>query len=135
MSDSRLDRDLEALRAVSARDVPELDTTIRKVRQRVPNSGRTLWNLRRNIMSALDSIRTRPAVAAVVFGVLLVVAAMVVPVSYQRVVGQDVALTFAGKGIGREEIGPVHWLSTRKFSFWTSRLRALTRSAPAISTS
>ena len=107
MSDPRMDRDLEALRAVSARDVPELDTTIRKVRQRVPSSGRTLWNLRRNIMSALDSIRTRPAVAAVVFGVLLVVAAMVVPVSYQRVVGQDVALTFAGKGIGREEIGTI----------------------------
>ena len=30
---------------------------------------------------------------------------------------------------------PVHWRSTRKFSFWTSRRRALTRSAPAISTS
>jgi len=58
-------------------------------------------------MSALDSIRTRPAVATVVFGVLLVVAAMVVPVSYQRVVGQDVALTFAGKGIGRQEIGAI----------------------------
>ncbi|HMI30152.1 MAG TPA: hypothetical protein VK527_00310 [Candidatus Limnocylindrales bacterium] len=58
-------------------------------------------------MAALDSVRTRPAVAAVVFGVLLVVIAMVVPVSYQRVVGQDVALTFAGKGIGREQIGAI----------------------------
>ncbi|HMI31077.1 MAG TPA: hypothetical protein VK527_04995, partial [Candidatus Limnocylindrales bacterium] len=57
-------------------------------------------------MSVLDSIRTRPAVAAAVFGVLLVVIAMV-PVSYQRVVGQDVALTFAGKGIGRQEIGAI----------------------------
>jgi hypothetical protein len=107
MSDSRLDRDLEALRAVSAKDVPELDSTMRNVRRRVPVSGRRLWNLRRNIMAALDSVRTRPAVAAVVVGALLVVVAMVVPVSYQRVVGQDVALTFAGKGIGREQIGAI----------------------------
>ncbi len=58
-------------------------------------------------MALLHSIRTRPAVAAAVFGALAVLVAMVVPVSYDKVVGQDVALTVAGKGIGSEEIAGV----------------------------
>jgi hypothetical protein len=101
---TRLDRDLEALRKLSARDVPDLDATIQTIRQRGPESGPWLWNFRRNVMALLHSIRTRPAVAATVFAVLAVLIAMVVPVSYDKVVGQDVALTVAGKAIGRAEI-------------------------------
>src|SRR5882672_3804662 len=105
--ESQLDRDLAALRKLSVRDVPDLEATIQTVRRRGLESGRTPWNLRRNIMALLHSIRTRPAVAAAVFGALAVLVAMVVPVSYERVVGQDVALTVAGKGIGSEEIAGV----------------------------
>jgi hypothetical protein len=101
---TRLDRDLEALRKLSAREVPDLDATIQTIRQRGPESGPWLWNFRRNVMALLHSIRTRPAVAATVFAVLAVLIAMVVPVSYDKVVGQDVALTVAGKAIGRAEI-------------------------------
>jgi len=101
---SELDRDLEALRTLSARDVPDLDATIQTIRQRGPASGPWLWNFRRNVMALLHSVRTRPAVAGVVFGVLAVLIAMVVPVSYDKVVGQDVALTVAGKALGRAEI-------------------------------
>jgi hypothetical protein len=58
-------------------------------------------------MAQLHSIRTRPAVAAAVVGALAVLIAMVIPVSYDKVVGQDVALTVTGKGIGSAEIAGV----------------------------
>jgi hypothetical protein len=106
MSDeSKLDQDLAALRKVSARDIPDLDTTIQTVRRL--DSGPALWKLRRNLMALLHSVRTRPAVAAAVVGALAVLVATVVPVSYERVVGQDIALTVAGKGIGSQEISTV----------------------------
>jgi len=108
MSDeSNLDRDLEALRKVSARDIPDLDTTIQTARRRGLDSRPAIWKLRRNLMAVLHSVRTRPAVAAVVVGALAVLVAMVVPVSYERVVGQDVALTVTGMGIGSREISTV----------------------------
>ena len=58
-------------------------------------------------MAQLHSIRTRPALAAAVIGALAVLIAMVIPVSYDKVVGQDVALTLAGKGLGSAEIAGV----------------------------
>src|SRR2546429_1370442 len=97
-----LKRDLEALRTVSSRDVRDLESTIRMTRQRGP-SGPWLWKIREEIMALLHSIRTRPAVAATVLGVLVILVASVMPVSYQRVTGQDVALTLGGKGIGTQE--------------------------------
>jgi hypothetical protein len=102
--ESKLERDLEALRALSARDVPDLRMTIETARQSRLDSGPWHWNLRRKIMALIDSARTRPAVAAVVIGALVVLVAMVVPVSYDRVVGQDVSLTFAGKGVAAQEV-------------------------------
>src|SRR5882762_1038853 len=99
MSDeSQLDRDLAALRAVSARNVPDLDTTLQTVRRRGLESGSRPWEIRRMLMIAIHTVRTRPAVAALALGALLVVAALVVPVSYERVVGNDVALTVTGNG-------------------------------------
>ena len=105
--ESKLDRDLAALKAVSARDVPDLKTTIDAARRRGLYPGREPWKLRREIMALIHSVRTRPAVAAVVLGVLVVLVAMVVPVSYERVAGQDVALTLTGNGIGAEEVRSV----------------------------
>ena len=102
----QLDRDLEALREFSTRDVPELDDAIQTIRRRGLNSGPG-WNFRRNVMALLHSVRTRPAIAAVAFGALAVLVAMVVPVSYERVVGQDVALTVAGTGLETSEISGV----------------------------
>jgi len=104
---SELDQDLAALRELSTRDVPDLGGTIQTIRQRGLDSGPRLWDFRRNIMALLHSIRTRPAVAAAAAGVLAVLVAMVAPVSYDRVVGQDVALTVLGKGIGSPEIAGV----------------------------
>ncbi|TMQ48793.1 MAG: hypothetical protein E6K71_06670 [Candidatus Eisenbacteria bacterium] len=58
-------------------------------------------------MALLHSIRTRPAVAAAVLAALVILVASVVPVSYQRVTGHDVALTLTGKGIGTQELRAV----------------------------
>lgn len=58
-------------------------------------------------MALFQSIRTRPAAAALAFGAFAVLVAMVVPVSYERVTGQDVSLTVAGSGIGSTEIAGV----------------------------
>jgi len=99
-----MDRDLEALRKLSAQDVADLDTTIQTIRRRGLDSSPTPWYSRRGIMALVHAVRTRPALAAAVLGALAVLVAMVVPVSYDRVVGQDVALTVAGKGIGGPEI-------------------------------
>jgi len=96
--ESHLDQDLAALRAVSARNVPDLDTTIQTVRRRGLESSPGPWNIRRKLMAGIHSVRTRPAVAAVALGAFVVVAALVVPVSYERVVGNDVALTVSGNG-------------------------------------
>jgi hypothetical protein len=104
---SQMDRDLEALRELSAREVPDLGTTIQTIRERGLESGRTLWDLRGNIMALFHSVRTRPAVAAAVFGALAVLIAMVVPVSYDRIVGQDVALTITGATIGSDDVAGV----------------------------
>jgi hypothetical protein len=102
-----LKRDLEALRTVSSREVPDLETTIRMARQRVPETGPWHWKIRREIMALLHSIRTRPKVTATVLGALAILVASVVPVSYQRVTGQDVALTLAGKEIGAQDLRTV----------------------------
>ena len=104
---SQLDQDLAALRELSTRDVPDLGATVQTIRERGLDSSPKLWDFRRNFMALLDSIRTRRTVAAAAVGVLAVLVAMVVPVSYERVVGQDVALTVMGKGIGSSEIARV----------------------------
>ncbi|HYR52003.1 MAG TPA: hypothetical protein VET83_05255 [Candidatus Dormibacteraeota bacterium] len=58
-------------------------------------------------MALLHSIRTRPRVTAAVLGALAILVASVVPVSYQRVAGQDVALTLAGREIGNQDVRTV----------------------------
>jgi len=104
---SQLDQDLAALRALSARDVPDLDTTIQTIRRRGLDVGPERWNFRGKIMALFHFIRTRPTFAVVAAGVLAVLIAMAIPVSYEKVVGQDVALTVVGKGIGDTEIAGI----------------------------
>ena len=65
---NQVDRDLAALRNLSARDVPELDDTIQAIRRRRLETARAPWYSRRNVMALLQSIRTRPAVAAAFAG-------------------------------------------------------------------
>lgn len=104
---TQLDRDLEALKEWSARETPDLDATIQAIRRRDAEARAERWNLRRKVMALFDSIRTRPAFAAAALGALAVLVALVVPVSYDKITGQDVSLTVAGNGIGQAEIAGV----------------------------
>lgn len=58
-------------------------------------------------MQALGFIRTRPLVAAAAVAVVLVVASMVIPISYDKVTGQDVALTLASGDLPMEQVAGV----------------------------
>jgi len=104
--DDRLTRDLQALRSVTAHGVPTLDETIQSVRRRRPEPGAVLAILGRRIMSALQTAKRRPAMAAVAFGALVVLAALFVPVSYDRAVGHDVGLTLSGERV-QPELGTI----------------------------
>jgi len=101
---SQLDRDLAALRDLSTKEIPDLDATIQNIRRRQAAAGAERWNLRRKVMSLFESVRTRPAVAVATIAVLAVLVALVLPVSYEKVTGQDVALTVAGNGIGEADV-------------------------------
>ncbi len=101
------ERDLEALRRLTARDIPELETTVQAIRRRGAESGPRPWISRRPFMAFVHSVRTRPVVATALVVAVVVLAGLIAPVSYDRVVGQDVALALAGKEMSAQEISTV----------------------------
>lgn len=101
-----VEADLAAWKRVSARGVPSLEQTMQTVRSRAAEEDaaplRTkLW---REIMSSFTLLKSRPGLAALAVAAVVVIAALVVPVSYSRVTGHDVSLTLAagagGAGAG-----------------------------------
>ena len=105
--DERIARDLGALRSVRDQDLPSLADTLRAARTKRPDPGLEPNGIRRILMRTLGFIRMRPLAAAAAVAVLLVVASLVVPISYDRVTGNDVALTLAGGGLDREQVAAV----------------------------
>jgi hypothetical protein len=105
--DDRISEDLVALKSVTARDVPDLQQTVNIVRQRRAESDPRRWDLRRVFMAQLEAARRRPALAIGIAGLVVVLVAMVIPISYQRVTGQDVVVSLAGASLGPQEIGPI----------------------------
>lgn len=101
------ERDLEALRELTARDIPELETTIHAIRRRGAEAGPRPWNSRRFFMALVHSFRTRPVVATALVVAAVVLVGLIAPVSYDRVVGQDVALAVAGKEMSPQEVSTV----------------------------
>jgi hypothetical protein len=105
--DDRITADLAALRSVTAREVPDLTQIVHTVRQRQAESGPWRWDLRSVLMAQLEAARRRPTLAIGIAGLVVVLAAMVVPVSYQRVTGQDVVVSLSGANLGAQEIAPI----------------------------
>ena len=105
--DERIAEDLGALRSVRAQDLPTLHETIRTAQQLRPDPGLEPNGIRRILMQALGFTRTRPLVAAATVAVVLVTVSMVIPVSYDKVTGQDVALTLAGGDLPMEQVASV----------------------------
>jgi hypothetical protein len=101
--DERIAQDLGALRSVRAEDLPSLDETVRAARRLRPDPGLLPNGIRRILMQALGFIRTRPLVATAAIALVLVIASMI-PVSYDRVTGHDVALTISGDGVSMEQV-------------------------------
>ncbi len=101
------ERDLEALRRFTARDIPELETTLQAIRRREADSGPRPWIQRRFFMALVHSVRTRPVLAMALVVALVVLAGMIAPVSYDRVVGQDVALAVSGKEMSAQDVAAV----------------------------
>ena len=87
----RLTRDLEALRAVTARDVPRLEDTASALIEGASPSTREGW-----LMKSTHWMKARPMVTTALATVVLAAVMLVVPISYQRTVGQDVKLAVAG---------------------------------------
>jgi hypothetical protein len=105
--DRRIAGDFEALRRATDREVPSLERTVQELRRRGVTTSPGLWGIGRKLMAAMDSVQRKPGMMAALAGVAIVLVAMVVPVSYQRVTGQDVTVTLSGATLGPQEIGPI----------------------------
>lgn len=97
--DDRIGRDLEALASRSRRDVMPLTDTVQGLAGRRPKRP---WEER--LMASFKLLGARPRLAVAGAVVALAAVLLMVPVSYQRVVGHDVALTLAGAGIDQSAV-------------------------------
>jgi hypothetical protein len=105
--DERMAQDLGALRSVRAKDLPSVHDTIRAAQKLRPDPGLEPNGIRRILMQAHGFIRTRPLVVAATVALVLVIASMVIPVSYDRVTGHDVALTLSGGDLPMEQVAGI----------------------------
>jgi hypothetical protein len=96
-STDAIDHDLDALRSLSDRALPELEASLRAARRRAAGE-------RKGFAMALHFLRTRPALATALGVILVAVGLLVVPVSYERTVGYDVTLTLAGNGLPEAQV-------------------------------
>ncbi len=89
-ADDALAGDFRALRARSARDLPTVHQTALTAR-----SGHERATRGGIVMSMIRSMKTRPMFSSIAIGGVVALALLVVPVSYQRTVGQEVVLTLS----------------------------------------
>src|SRR5262245_52205093 len=92
-----IDHDLAALRSLSDRALPELESSLRAARRRAAGE-------RKGYAMALQFLKTRPALATALGVVLVAAALLVIPISYERIVGYDVTLTLAGNGVPETQV-------------------------------
>jgi hypothetical protein len=90
--------DLHALASLSDRALPELETSLGAARRRATGEPR------KGFAMALHFLRTRPALATALAVVVMAAALLVIPISYQRTVGFDVALTLAGDNVPETQV-------------------------------
>jgi citrate lyase gamma subunit len=86
-----ISHDLRALRDVTARDLPPLSQTVSEIRSRL---AAPTW--RERLMSSSQALARRPWLASGVVAAALVLAMLVIPISYMRTTGHEVALHVAG---------------------------------------
>jgi len=86
-----LAHDLEALRAVTARDVPRLQDTASALERRAAHDTREGW-----LMKSMRWMKARPLFTTAAATAVAAAVLLLVPISYQRTVGQDVTLSLSG---------------------------------------
>ncbi len=92
--DAELRADLEALRSVSARDLPTFEETTRAVAAERSRHTREGF-----LMSTLRQSRTRPWLSTAIAVAALAAIMLVVPISYERTIGHSVALQVAAPAL------------------------------------
>lgn len=91
--------DLRALRSVSDRELPELDTVVREARLRQERRP-ARWE--EWLMSNVQGLKRRPWVVSAVAVVAIAMALLVIPISYQRTTGHQVEVSLARGDLGMD---------------------------------
>ena len=89
----KLKDDLHALSESTSRNLPELTTVVATIRSRRLSEAHG-W--REGFMTLAQGFRRRPWLASGLVGAVLVVGALVFPISYDRVTGHQITLTVDG---------------------------------------
>jgi hypothetical protein len=92
------EHDLSALRDLSDRDLPGLETSLRAARRRAAGENREGFAM------ALRMLKARPALTTVLAAFVVAAALLVIPISYERTVGYDVALSLDGGNVAQDQI-------------------------------
>ena len=93
-----LDHDLAALRGFTAEDRPDLETSLRAARSRAGGDKGEGFTM------AVHFMRRRPALATVLGVVVVALGLLAIPISYQRTVGYDIALTMEGANLAQSQV-------------------------------
>jgi hypothetical protein len=93
-----LDHDLAALRGLTAEGRPDLETSLRAARSRAGGKEEEGFTM------AVHFLRRRPALATVLGVVVVALGLLAIPISYQRTVGYDVALTLHGANLAQSQV-------------------------------
>ena len=89
--------DLEALRSLSLEGQPGLENSLSAAR-------RARGETREGFAMVLHFLRTRPALATALGVIVVAAALLVIPISYERTVGYDVALTLEGGNVAEPQV-------------------------------
>ena len=93
-----IDRDLEALGALSDQGLPGLATSLAAAHRRAPGVGRE------GVSTMFAFLKSRPALVTGLSIIAVAAGLLMVPVSYERTVGYDVALTLAGANVAEPQV-------------------------------
>ncbi len=94
-----LQADLRALRSTRAHDLPTLDQTARSLRKLGAEN-----NPGGSLMTMFRKTRTRRGLLTAAATAVVAVALLFIPVSYQKTVGRDVALTLSGPALDASQL-------------------------------
>ena len=96
-----IDHDLDALRSVTSQHPPGLTTSLRAAQRRATGAHGEGFTM------AIRSLSRRPALATVLGVVVAAVGLLAIPVSFERTVGYDVALTLGGANVAQSQVAEI----------------------------